>query len=112
MRWVKLHHKYETLVLVALCTYSFQMEAGGSGLNTLVIVNQNSSNSCALGNYFCERREVPSENVVRITWAGGNVSWTSDDFQTSLVAPVLKALADRNLTNQLDLAVLSMDIPF
>jgi hypothetical protein len=44
----------------------FQVRAGGSGLNTVVIVNQLSTNSCELGNYYCERRGVPPENVLRI----------------------------------------------
>src|SRR5512146_166647 len=42
--------------------------AGGSGLNTVVVVNQASSNSCELGNYYCERRQVPPENLLRIDW--------------------------------------------
>ena len=41
------------------CATGFQVRAGGSGLNTVVIVNQNSAQSCELGNYFCERRQVP-----------------------------------------------------
>jgi len=81
-------------------------------LNTLVIVNQNSSNSCALANYYCERRQIPPENVVRISWNGGNTSWTLNDFQTHLMSPLLAALADRQLNNQIRFVVLSMDIPF
>ncbi len=88
------------------------VEAGGSGLNTVVIVNQNSAQSCELGNYFCERRQVPPDNVLRINWAGGNTSWSSGDFQTNLVTPLLDMLAARQLTNQIDYVVLSMDIPF
>jgi uncharacterized protein (TIGR03790 family) len=87
-------------------------QAGGSGLNTLVIVNQNSPNSCELGNYYCERRQVPPENVLRISWSGGNIDWTINDFQTNLVAPLLNALSNRLLTNQIDYVLLSMDIPY
>jgi uncharacterized protein (TIGR03790 family) len=86
--------------------------AGGSGMNTVVVINQTSSNSCALANYFCERREVPSDNVLRISWPGSNVSWTNADFQTNLLNPLLTMLAARRLTNQIDYVVLSMDIPF
>ena len=93
-------------------TLLFVLQAGGSGLNTVVVVNQASSNSCQLGNYFCERRQVPPENVLRLNWAGGNTLWTSNDFQTNLVAPLLNILASRQLTNQIDYVVLSMDIPF
>jgi len=86
--------------------------AGGSGLNTIVIVNQLSSNSCEVANYFCERRQVPPENVLRINWPGGNTTWTSNDFQITLLNPLFAMLAARQLTNQADYVVLSMDLPF
>ncbi len=90
-----------------LCT----AHAGGSGLNTVVIVNQLSSNSRELGNYYCERRQIPPENVLRISWAGGNLDGTVNDFQTNLLVPLLSMLSARQLTNQIDYVVLSMDIP-
>ncbi|MGO8837983.1 MAG: TIGR03790 family protein [Limisphaerales bacterium] len=87
--------------------------AGGSGLNVIVVVNQNSTNSIQLGNYYCERRCVPPQNFLRITnWTGGNTSWTSADFTNSLLNPVLAMLAARQLTNQIDYIVLSMDFPY
>lgn len=86
--------------------------AGGSGLNTAVVINQSSSNSLALGNYYCERRQVPPQNVLYIDWEGGNISWTNTDFQKVLLGPLLDMLAEQQLTNQIDYVVLSMDIPF
>ena len=99
-------------VLSLVCAWGFQVRAGGSGLNTVVVVNQNSTNSCELGNYFCERRQVPPENVLRINWAGGNICWSNADFQASLLGPLLDMLTSRQLTSQVDYVVLSMDIPF
>ncbi|MGA2279975.1 MAG: TIGR03790 family protein [Verrucomicrobiota bacterium] len=87
--------------------------AGGSGLNVVVVVNQNSTNSVQLGNYYCERRGVPPQNFLRITnWTGGNVEWTTSDFTNSLVNPVVVMLGARRLTNQIDYIVLSMDFPY
>ena len=86
--------------------------AGGSGLNTVVVMNAASTNSLEAGNYFCERRQVPPENVLRINWPGGNVNWTSADYTNYLLAPLLNMLGARQLTNQIDYVVLSMDIPF
>jgi len=86
--------------------------AGGSGYNSVVVVNQASANSVALGNYFCERRQVPPDNVLRITWTGGNTNWSSDDFESYLLTPLLNLLSERQLTTQVDYVVLSMDIPF
>ena len=99
-------------ILALTWASGFQVMAGGSGLNTVVVVNQNSTNSCELGNYYCERRKVPPENVLRIAWPGGNISWGSADFQASLLAPLLDMLASRQLSSQVDYVVLSMDIPF
>jgi uncharacterized protein (TIGR03790 family) len=94
------------------CALACSVQGGGSGFNTVVVINQNSANSCELGNYYCERRQVPAENVLRITWSGGNISWSSTEFQTILLTPLLDMLASRQLTNQVDYVVLSMDIPF
>src|ERR1017187_7573222 len=102
-----LHRGMLGLVLLN-CALVFKLQAGGSGLNTVVILNQTSSNSCALGNYFCESRQVPPQNVLYINWSGGNTLWTSNDFQTNLVLPLLNMLAANQLTNQIDCLVLSM----
>jgi len=99
-------------MFLASCALVCKLQAGGSGLNTVVVVNQASSNSCELGNYFCERRQVPPQNVLYINWSGVNTSWTSNDFQTTLVTPLTNMLAASQLTNQIDYVVLSMDIPF
>jgi len=105
--------RYGVLVTAVMsCVVACKLHAGGSGLNTVIIVNQNSSNSCELANYYCEARQVPPQNVLYISWAGGNTLWTSNDFQTNLVTPLLSMLAARQLTNQIDYVVLSMDIPF
>lgn len=86
--------------------------AGGSGLNVLVVVNQNSTNSVQLGNYYCEKRGVPPQNLLRINWAGGNVNWTRAEFESALRIPLTTNLVARQLTNQVDYVVLCMDIPY
>jgi uncharacterized protein (TIGR03790 family) len=103
------------LVVGALLAHGFvipELHAGGSGFNVAVVVNQASSNSVELGNYYCEQRQIPPENLLRINWSGGNTLWTNADFQTNLLAPLLEMLSNRGLTNQIEYVVLSMDIPF
>ncbi len=99
-------------IVLGCCALVCKLHAGGSGLNTVVVVNQASSNSCELGNYYCQQRQVPPQNVLPINWSGGNVQWTTSDFTNSLVNPLLSMLSSRGLTNQIDYVVLSMDIPF
>src|SRR5580692_2375767 len=106
-----LHQRVLGLILLN-CFLVFKLYAGGSGLNTVVIVNQASSNSCELANDYCQQRQIPPQNVLYINWTGGNTQWASNDLQTTLVTPLLNMLASRQLTNQIDYVVLSMDIPF
>ncbi|MCX6911948.1 MAG: hypothetical protein NT167_02620, partial [Verrucomicrobia bacterium] len=90
-----------------------QVWAGGSGLNVIVVVNQNSTNSVQLGNDYCEQRGVPPQNVFRMTgWTGGAIWWSRSDFEARLRNPLLAVLNSRGLTNQADFVLLSMDIPY
>ena len=97
---------------VVLAFSAASLFAGGSGLNVVVVVNTNSSNSLQLGNYYCEQRGVPPQNVLRIGWTGDNVNWTRASFEAVLRAPLDTMLASRQLTNQIDFVLLSMDIPY
>src|ERR1043166_6370898 len=98
--------------ILAFCAFSARIWAAGSGLNVVVVVNQNSTNSVQLGNYYCEKRQVPPQNVLRINWTGANTDWSLADFTTSLRDPLLSMVNSRQLTNQIDYVLLSMDIPF
>lgn len=86
--------------------------AAGSGLNVLLVVNQASADSVALGNYYAERRQVPPQNYLRIQWPGNNAQWSNGDFTTNLLRPLLSAIQDRQLGNQISYVVLCMDIPY
>ncbi len=94
------------------CAFASHAWAGGSGLNVAVVVNQNSSNSVELGNYYCEKRLVPPQNLLRTSWAGGNIEWTNSDFDSVILNPLLAMLSARGLTNQIDYVVLCMDFPY
>lgn len=101
------------VVLWLVCVLGAPLWGGGSGLNVVVIVNRSSRNSVQLGNYYCERRQVPPQNVLRINWSAANMTiWTLSDFTANLFNPLLAMLANRQLTNQIDYVVLSMDIPY
>src|SRR5262245_61504186 len=107
-------HQFVRIMLgFALCFWSAAAWSGGSGLNVVVVVNQNSTNSVQLGNDYCEQRGVPPQNFFRMTnWTEGPVNWTLSDFTVKLRDPLLAMLAARNLTNQVSYVLLSMDIPY
>jgi len=99
--------------LAALLMAGLRAMGGESGLNVIVVVNQNSSNSVQLGNDYCERRGVPPQNLFRMTgWAGGAINWQPGDFESDLLNPLLAMMNSRGLTNQAEIILLSMDIPY
>jgi uncharacterized protein (TIGR03790 family) len=99
-------------LLVSLFFSSPELYAGGSGLNVVVVANGASSSSCELANYYCLKREIAPERVLKITWQGSNVEWTQAEFNTFLLNPLLAFLVTNGLTNQVQYVVLSMDIPY
>jgi uncharacterized protein (TIGR03790 family) len=98
--------------ILLFCALAARLWAAGSGLNVVVVVNQNSTNSVQLGNYYCEKRQVPPQNLLRASWPGGNISWLKSDFESVILNPLLAMLAARQLTNQIDYVVLCMDLPY
>ncbi len=98
--------------LVMAAAFYLPAFAGGSGLNVAVVVNQNSTNSVQLGNYYCEKRGVPPQHLIRINWTGSNITWTRAEFEMILRSSLTNALNSRALTNQIDFVVLCMDIPY
>lgn len=100
---------FSLLFLVMTAAHLF---AGGSGLNVVVVVNTNNANSVELGNYYCEKRGVPPQNVLRIGWTGGVTDWARTNLDSLLRAPLTAMLASRQLTNQVEFIVLSMGIPY
>jgi uncharacterized protein (TIGR03790 family) len=102
-----------TILLLGAVLAAATAWAGGSGLNVIVVVNQNSTNSVQLGNDYCEQRGVPPQNVLRLTnWTGGSVTWAPTDFQNQLLNPLLAMIPSRGLARQAQFVVLSMDIPY
>lgn len=87
--------------------------SAGSGLNVLVVVNQNSTNSVRLGNAYSQMRGVPPNNYFRMSgWSGSTQTWSLDDFETHLRSPLLQHITRYNLSNQIHYVLLSMDIPY
>ena len=105
-------HWRRLVSFLLFCAVAARVWAGGSGLNVVVVVNQNSTNSVQLGNYYCEKRQVPPQNVLRTSWTGGNVSWQKSDFQSVILNPLLAMLTARQLRTQTDYVLLSMDFPY
>jgi uncharacterized protein (TIGR03790 family) len=101
------------LGLLSAIAFTLPAWAGESGLNVIVVVNQNTTESIQLGNEYCQLRGVPPQNFFRMTgWTGGNIEWEQSDFDTNLLNPLLTYVNSLKLTNQIQIVLLSMDIPY
>jgi uncharacterized protein (TIGR03790 family) len=101
------------ILIIIVLLHPFLVRAGGSGLNVVVVVNQNSPNSVRLGNDYCEKRGVPPQNLFRMTgWTGGVGVWSRAECEANLRDPLLSMLTLSGLTNQVQYVLLSMDIPY
>jgi uncharacterized protein (TIGR03790 family) len=100
-------------ILVALgLLHPGASQAGGSGLNVLIVANQASSNSLELANYYRLKRQVPPEHVLKISWPGSNIQWTYQEFTNLLLNPILAFVSQNASTSQIQYVVLSMNIPY
>ena len=101
------------LSLLAAVLAAGTLWAGGSGLNVIVVVNQNSTNSVQLGNDYCEQRGVPPQNVLPHDRLDGRRD-SVEPHRLRDPSPQSPAGHDRRrgLTNQAEFVLLSMDIPY
>ncbi len=93
-----------TLCCLGICL------AGGGPKNVVVVINDNSPVSQAIGTYYQQRRAIPASNVCRIRCSTAEqVSLT--ECETNIVAPVRSFLANHPLPERIDYIVLTKGIP-
>ena len=84
--------------------------------NTLVVVNADSPPSMAVANRFIDLRSIPAANVVYLSGITydekfGDDSGNSEDFLKQIARPVMKAIKDRKLSNQISCITYSAGFP-
>ncbi len=77
--------------------------------NVLVVINQNSSDSLAIGSYYVKKRSIPSKNVVFITSTSGS-NMTMSEYQSAIEKPVRESIAKSK--SAIDYIVLTKGVPF
>ncbi len=98
---------------VALCcVFSATAFAGGGPENVLVVINQNSDDSKHIANEYVALRNIPSRNVVYVDYKGGLDQCPGERFRGEVLAPLLKAIDDRQLSAQIDCIAYSADLPW
>jgi len=85
--------------------------AGGGPENVLLVVNRQSSNSLTIANHYVRLRQIPSANVVTLTWDPKLQATDVDTFRKQILLPVLNTIRQRRLAAQIDYIVYSSDFP-
>jgi hypothetical protein len=95
--------------------------AGGGPENVVLVVNSASAASQAVANQFVELRHLPASNVVYLDWSDPAAKGKTDHFPSSvnvdqfrerILRPILLAVAQRKLGDQMDYVVYSADFPW
>jgi uncharacterized protein (TIGR03790 family) len=93
------------------CCMPLTGHAGGGPQNVLIVANQQSGDSLALGHYYREQRGIPARHFFTVdTPLSANMSTTI--FSNQVRAPILSYIASQQLTNQIEYIVFSSDIPY
>lgn len=94
-----------------LSAMSGQLHAGIAPENVVIVVNAESEASKVIATEYARLRSVPELNVISISGLPDRERLSVDDFRTKLLGPVLKTIAERGLTSQIDLIAYSAEIP-
>ena len=100
---------FATLCAVGWTTFA---AAGGGPENVLLVVNPNSAASLTIANHYAQLRNIPAENTLFIPWDTKRQTTNIDTFRQQILVPVLKAIQDQRLTDQIDYVIYSSDFPW
>ena len=105
------------LLWFACCLLCFTALATAQGPeNTLVVVNADSQDSMAVANRYIDLRSIPAANVVYLSGIThdqkrGDECGQSADFLNQIARPVMAAIKDRQLDNQISCITYSAGFP-
>lgn len=81
-----------------------------SGKDILVVVNKNSADSIALGKYYMQKRQVPSNQVVELeTETTTQVSW--NEYFNNIRTPIKNFLETNHLENKIRYFLMTYGVP-
>ena len=78
--------------------------------SVLVVINQSSALSRQIGEYYAQRRHIPSSNICRIT-ASANEEISRSDFDDQVARPIQNYLRGHNLTEKVLYIVTTAGVP-
>ena len=95
--------------ILSIC-HATQSYAGGPE-NLLLVVNSQSAKSKIVANHYISLRQIPSSNVLYLDSVPDKERMSIKDFRSEVLEPVLKAIDERKLGQQIDIIAYSADFP-
>ena len=84
-------------------------QSAADAKRVLLVVNQNSSESVAVGNYYAKKRAIPRENIVFVKTGSGN-NIPLNEYKAQIENPVRKRISTGKA--RIDFIVLTKGVPF
>ncbi len=97
--------------LLLLAILALSASAGGGPENVLIVVNDNSSRSLEIGQYYQDARGIPERNICHLNTTT-NYSIDTAAFTNQIRRPIFDYIAQAGLSGQVDYIVFSVDFPY
>lgn len=101
-----------TLVVFAVATWCDNAKAGGGPENVLLVVNDLDDDSKTIANHYIRWRNLPDNNVLHVKWQGTRLDCPVERYRKQLLEPILQAITQRGLAQQIDYVVYSSGFPY
>jgi len=104
-----IHHS--AFILPLLFYWPAVVVAGGGPENVLLVVNSQSPTSLRIANHYVHLRQIPPDNLLYLPWDPKAQTTDVDTFRRQILIPVLQAIQNQRLGDQIDCVVYSSDFP-
>ncbi|HUT11265.1 MAG TPA: TIGR03790 family protein [Thermoguttaceae bacterium] len=101
-----------TLAICLAAGFPEVARAGGGPENVFLVVNRDSPGSMTIANHYIRLRDIPACNVLALSWDPATDKTDVDAFRQRILRPVLTAIDQRRLAQQIDYIVYSSDFPW
>lgn len=83
---------------------------GGGRLNVIVVLNQRSTISTSIANYYVKARDIPAENICRISCSTDELV-SKSEFDTNILTPIRTFLQNNSFLDSIDYIVMTKGVP-
>jgi hypothetical protein len=103
------------IIAAVFCCLTVERLSAQGPENTMVVINAESSDSLAVANHYIHLRDIPATNVVYVsdikTNKNDGESIGSKGYKQKILGPVMKAMKERGLKDQIDCVTFSAGLP-